>query len=138
MEGKISHSAGKRRCAIARTTIQPGKGVVKINGVNLEVFEPKAAREKIRVPLILASRNIDLKTIDVTSKSNGGGVIGTADAIASSIARALVEYSEDDSLLTTYVNYDRTLIAGDHRQKETRKPSQSSKGARHKRQKSYR
>ena len=93
---------------------------------------------KLRVPLILAKNHLDINTIDVTSKSNGGGVMGMADAIASSIARALVDYVEDDSLLSTYVNYDRTLIAGDHRQKETRKPSQSSKGARHKRQKSYR
>jgi len=64
--------------------------------------------------------------------------MGQSDAVASAIARALVEYSESDELLARYYQYERTLIAGDHRLTETHKPSQSSKGPRHRRQKSYR
>lgn len=137
MKSKNTHTSGKRKTAIARTTIKPGNGV-KINSVPLDLVTPKLAREKIRLPITIASRFVDTEKIQIVSKSNGGGNIGQADAIASSIARALIEYSGEDKLTEAYLSYDRTLIAGDHRQKETRKPSQSSKGARHKRQKSYR
>jgi small subunit ribosomal protein S9 len=64
--------------------------------------------------------------------------MGQADAIACSISRGLVDYTGKDELLETYTTYDRTLIAGDYRQTEAHKPSQSSKGPRHKTQKSYR
>jgi small subunit ribosomal protein S9 len=138
MTNKIVHESGKRKMAVARTTIKDGGGNVEVNSIPLDLFEPELAREKIKAPLTIASEYVDLNSIIISSKSHGGGIIGQADAIASSIARALVEYSDDDKLLEAYLNYDRTLIAGDHRQKETRKPGQSSKGARHKRQKSYR
>lgn len=138
MAKKSVNQAGKRKRAVARTTVRKGEGKVNVNGVPLDLVDPQVLREKVRVPISIAESFMDLGKISISTKSHGGGVVGQADAIASSIARALVDYSEDDKLLEAYVTYDRTLIAGDHRQKETRKPSQSSKGARHKRQKSYR
>jgi small subunit ribosomal protein S9 len=53
------------------------------------------------------------------------------------IARALVEYTGDDDLRRDFLEYDRNMLVEDPRRTETRKPSQSSKGARHKQQKSY-
>jgi len=88
--------------------------------------------------LMLASDYVDLNKINIDVNVKGGGAIGQADAIASSIARALVEWTGSDDLLSKYQEYDRTMIAGDHRLTEPHKPSQSSKGPRHKRQKSYR
>jgi small subunit ribosomal protein S9 len=138
MEKKIAHSPGKRKRSIARATITDGNGSIRINSVPLDVFEPLVAREKIRLPLMLASEYVDLKKIDIDANVLGGGVMGRADAIANAISRALVEWSSSDELLARYHQYDRTLIAGDHRLTEPHKPSQSSKGPRHRRQKSYR
>lgn len=136
--GKIVHSSGKRKMAIARSTVKEGKGNVRINSIPLEIFQSELARDKIRLALMLASDYVDLNKISIDVNVNGGGAIGQADAIASSIARALVEWTESDDLLSKYQEYDRTMIAGDHRLTEPHKPSQSSKGPRHKRQKSYR
>jgi len=138
MQEKVVHLSGKRKEAIARTTIKAGTGLIRVNSVLLDNLTSKIVVEKIRLPIIIASGFIDPIKIDVSSKVEGGGVMGQADAIASSIARGLVEYSGSDALLEAYIKYDRTLIAGDHRQTEVHKPSQSSKGPRHKRQKSYR
>lgn len=130
--------SGKRKEAIARATIRPGKGVFRINSMLFDNLEPKIAREKIRQVLILSDGLADLSKINIDIKVGGGGVMGQADAIACSLARGLLEYTKNDQLHEAYVKYDRTLIAGDHRQTEEHKPSQSSKGPRHKRQKSYR
>lgn len=138
MVGKHVHSAGKRKTAIARSTVKKGKGAVRINSVPLDVYQPETSRLKIKESLVLASGYLDLDKLDISVNVKGGGVLGQADAISSSIARSLIEYSENDDLLNMYLSHDRTLIAGDHRQTETHKPSQSSKGPRHKRQKSYR
>ena len=138
MQEKVVHLSGKRKEAIARTTIKAGTGLIRVNSVLLDNLTSRIVVEKIRLPIIIASGFIDPIKIDVSSEVEGGGVMGQADAIASSIARGLVEYSGSDALLEAYIKYDRTLIAGDHRQTEVHKPSQSSKGPRHKRQKSYR
>lgn len=136
--GTITHKSGKRKRAIARTTIKEGKGDIRINSVPLEIYGSEIARLKIQEAVMLASGYVDMDKINIKVNVRGGGVFGQADAIASSIARALVDWTDDDELLEGYVGYSRTLIAGDHRQTEMHKPGQSSKGPRHKRQKSYR
>jgi small subunit ribosomal protein S9 len=133
-----THYSGKRKEAVARATIKPGKGVLRVNSMLLDYYRSEPVRERIRLPLLLADGIVDSSKIDVSVVTSGGGVMGQADAIASSIARGLVGYSGSDELRDIYVKYDRTLIAGDHRETEVHKPSQSSKGPRHKRQKSYR
>ncbi|MBD3387570.1 MAG: 30S ribosomal protein S9 [Candidatus Altiarchaeales archaeon] len=138
MDRKISHSSGKRKEAVARATVRPGNGTFRVNTMLLDHLNPRFARERVRVPLLLADGILDLNKIDISVVTSGGGVMGQADAIACSIASALVEYSGSEELHDIYVKYDRTLIAGDHRETEVHKPSQSSKGPRHKRQKSYR
>ncbi len=135
---KVTHRSGKRKTAIARATIKEGKGKVKINSIPLENHQPELAKLKIQEALMIASDYVDLRKVDIAVNSHGGGIFGQAEAISSSIARGLVEFTESDNLLHTYTEHDRTLIAGDHRQTEPHKPSQSRKGPRHKRQKSYR
>ena len=135
---KIISTSGKRKEAIARAILREGTGTVRVNSAKLETYMPKHAREKISLPLHLAEGIVDLSKIDISINIQGGGTMGQADAIACSIARGLVEFTKNDDLYNAFVKYDRTLIAGDHRQTEVHKPGQSSKGPRHKRQKSYR
>lgn len=135
---KIVNSFGKRKTSVARATITDGKGIVRINSTLLNVFTPGAARMKIQETMMFASDYVDLNSINIKVVVNGGGTMGQSSAITCAIARGLVEWSGSDELLKTYQNYDRTLIAADSRQTEVHKPSQSSKGPRHRRQKSYR
>ena len=145
MESKTSgkktkpvHCSGKRKTAIARATLKKGSGIVRINSIPLNEYSPISARRKVEEALMVASDYVDLNNMDISVNVKGGGVMGQADAIASSLARGLVKYTSNDDLLERYTTYDRTLIAGDYRQTEAHKPSQSSKGPRHKTQKSYR
>jgi small subunit ribosomal protein S9 len=76
--------------------------------------------------------------LEIEVNVNGGGKQGQAEAIRMAIARGLVEWTGSDQLEKDFRDYDRNMIVEDPRRTETRKPSQSSKGARHKQQKSYR
>lgn len=138
MEKKVVNSSGKRKMSIARATIKDGKGRIRINFVPLDIYEPEISRSRIKESLIFASDYVDLSKLDIDVDVHGGGIMGQSVAVISAIARGLVDWTKNENLHATYLNYDRTMIAGDHRLTETHKPSQSSKGPRHKRQKSYR
>ncbi|MFC2163330.1 30S ribosomal protein S9 [Candidatus Altiarchaeota archaeon] len=135
---KIAHMSGKRKKSVARTTIKPGNGTIRINSVVLDEYSSNVARYKIKTVLLIVQDYVDLGKINISCEVYGGGVMGQADAVACSLARGFIEYTGDSDLQATFYKHDRTLIAGDHRLTETHKPSQSSKGPRHKRQKSYR
>jgi len=134
MSKEIVHVSGKRKSAIARATMRPGKGIVRVNGILLDVFEPKLARMKIREPLMLADEIASKVDVDIVVC--GGGVMSGADAARLAVARALVEFEGKAVLREKFLNYDRSLLVADVRYKETCKPNDSK--ARAKRQKSYR
>ncbi len=128
----VIQTQGKRKRAIARATLKPGKGKVTINGQYLDNLTPELLRLRIKEPLILA--DADAKKVDITVSVSGGGVNGQADASRLAIARALVQHNE--KLKKSFVEYDRLLLVADIRRKEACKPNDSK--ARAKRQKSYR
>lgn len=129
---KVVHKKGKRKRAVARATLKPGKGKVFVNGHDLEHYGNDMIRLRISEPLVLAPEVV--KNVDIHIVSNGGGVNGQADAIRLAIARVLIEH--DKQLEKVFADYDRLLLVADVRRKETRKPNDSK--ARAKRQKSYR
>ncbi len=133
---KIVQSTGKRKEAIARAILKEGKGRVRINNIPLPLYQPEMARFKIQESLILAGGIAD--GVDININVVGGGVMGQADAVRISIARGLVEWTQDMSLREVYMDYDKTMLKGDSRRTEPHKPNASSKGPRAKKQKSYR
>mgnify|MGYP003977168083 FL=1 len=132
-KSKDNQKSGKRKSAVARATLKKGSGIVKINNVPLDLYEPKMYMMRIKEPLLLAGDVAGLVDIDVTV--NGGGINGQADAARLSIARAFVEHSP--KLKTVFADYDRQLLVADVRRKEPRKPNTHG-SARSKKQKSYR
>ncbi len=62
--------------------------------------------------------------------------MGQAEAARTAIARGIVEWFNDDELQKLFQNYDRALLVNDTRRKEPKHPM--GRGARKKRQKSYR
>ena len=130
---KVIHTSGKRKRAIARATLREGKGVVRINSLLLDFYNPKIAMMKIKEPLMLAGDSVRGINIDVNVW--GGGIMSQAEAARLAIGRVLVLY--DKKLEKIFQDYDRHLLVADIRRKETHKPGRHGK-ARAKRQKSYR
>lgn len=131
---KTVHVSGKRKRALARATLRPGKGIVRINNILLDNFQPALARLKISEPLVLAEGIAGKYNISV--RTQGGGFMAQAEAARLAIARSLVEVTKSSTLKSTFLKYDRHLLVADTRRKEMCKPNDSK--ARAKRQKSYR
>lgn len=134
MAKKVVNTSGKRKTAVARATVVKGTGKVRINRMPLEIYEPRLARLKIEEPIFIAGKKAEKLDIAVTVA--GGGIYGQADAARTAIARGIIDYTEDGELKEQFLAYDRTLLVNDIRAKESKKPL--GRGARKKRQKSYR
>tara|TARA_B100000902_G_scaffold53835_1_gene60575 strand:- start:6306 stop:6749 length:444 start_codon:yes stop_codon:yes gene_type:complete len=139
---KISvESSGKRKTAIARASVKKGKGRVRVNGSPIEIMQPDMARMKAMEPLAIADAMGRLAKADINISVEGGGTMGQVDAIRTAIARGLVFWNdgaagEDDELRDEYLRFDRSLLVNDPRRKEPK--HQMGRGARKKKQKSYR
>jgi small subunit ribosomal protein S9 len=131
---KIINTSGKKKTATARATLKEGKGVVRINKVLLDIYEPRLSRLKIQEPVEIAGEMIKSVNIDVVV--SGGGTMGQTDAVRTAIAKGIVEWTGDTGLKEAFSEYDRNLLVSDHRQKEKKKFG--GPGARSKYQKSYR
>ncbi|RLF64366.1 MAG: 30S ribosomal protein S9 [Thermoplasmata archaeon] len=126
--------SGKRKSSIARAVAKKGKGVVRINSMNLNVYQSEFIRNIISEPVRMAEKHIN--KMDISVKVEGGGPMSQAEAARTAIAKAIVSYTNDEELKNMFMEYDRTLLVNDTRRKEPKK--QLGRGARKKRQKSYR
>ncbi|MCG2895415.1 MAG: 30S ribosomal protein S9 [Vulcanisaeta sp.] len=132
---RVVIAVGKKKTAIAKAVIRPGIGRVRVNGVPIEIWPIEMARIRMMEPLLLAGKSLVSKVdIDVTVR--GGGFMGQATVVRMAIARGLVEYFQNPELLRLYMTYDPSMIKGDPRRTEPKKPG--LKHARSKRQKAYR
>jgi small subunit ribosomal protein S9 len=85
-----SYATGKRKNAIARVWIKPGKGKITINGRDQEVyFARPVLRMMIAQPLELTNR---AGQFDVDVTVQGSGLSGQAGAIRHAISKALTYY----------------------------------------------
>lgn len=130
---KIIHNSGSRKAAVARATLKPGSGVVRVNSQLLSTMTENMFRKKIEEAIILAGDTAG--KVDIEVFVNGGGANGQAEAARLAIARCLADF--DKKLKPKFLEYDRALLVADVRRKETRKPNTHGH-ARSKRQKSYR
>ena len=127
-------TSGKRKTAVARATTKKGKGIFTINNSPVEIYPVPLLREKIMEPILLAGEKAN--GLDISVKVRGGGPTGQADASRTAIAKGIVKFLKDDNLEDVFRQYDRTMLVNDIRRKMPKKPA--GRGARAKRQKSYR
>jgi archaeal ribosomal protein S9P len=127
-------AVGKRKTAIARAIVEEGNGRVRINKILLQVVQNPFMKSKIAEPLILLGDRA--KEIQVDVRVKGGGEMGQAEAARNAIAKGLVDFFEDEELRKQMSDYDRALLVDDTRRREPK--HFGGRGARAKRQKSYR
>ena len=85
-----NYGTGRRKSAVARVYLKPGKGDIVVNGKPVdEFFSRETGRMIVRQPLELANH---LKTFDILVNVHGGGESGQAGAVRHGITRALIHY----------------------------------------------
>ena len=128
--------SGKRKTALAKATIRPGTGIIRINKRPLNMLS-MLRRFSIEEPLRIAQDTLKAPaSFDIDVNVKGGGMESQIEASRLAIARAITQFTKSTELKRTYLQYDRNLVVADIRQKEQYKPNDSK--ARAKRQKSYR
>ncbi len=130
---KPIHEVGTRKKATARATLTEGKGVVRINSQLLDNYSTQMYKDKIKEPLQIAGETAS--KVDIQVSVSGGGMSSQSNAIRIAVSKVLAEHNK--KLRQQFLDYDRTLLVPDVRQRESRKPNTHGK-ARSKRQKSYR
>ena len=84
------YGTGRRKSAVARVFLRPGKGDITVNGKPIDnFFSRETGRMVARQPLTLTNH---LVTFDITINVDGGGESGQAGAVRHGITRALIEY----------------------------------------------
>jgi small subunit ribosomal protein S9 len=88
-----SYATGKRKDAIARVWIKPGKGKITVNGRDSAVyFARPVLRMMINQPFGIVNR---AGQFDVVCSVSGGGLSGQAGAVRHGISKALTYYEPD-------------------------------------------
>jgi small subunit ribosomal protein S9 len=118
----VYYATGKRKSAIARTWLTPGKGTIVINDRPIEdFFKIGTARSIMTQPLALTNLT---DSFDIKIRVLGGGISGQAGAIRLGITRALMLYDPELRKVLKRAGY----VKRDPRVKERKKYGQ--KGAR--------
>ncbi|NLL62340.1 MAG: 30S ribosomal protein S9 [Candidatus Atribacteria bacterium] len=116
------YGTGRRKTAIAKVWLAPGKGNIIINNVpHQDYFKDQSDILTIEEPLKLIQK---MEDFDINVKVYGGGISGQSGAIKHGISRALVKY---DHTLRTVLKKEK-MLERDARMKERKKYGQ--KGAR--------
>ena len=88
-----AYATGKRKDAVARVWIKPGRGSITVNGKDENTyFARPVLRMILRQPLIAAGRD---GQFDVIVTVKGGGLSGQAGAVRHGISKALIAYEPE-------------------------------------------
>ena len=88
-----AYATGKRKNAVARVWIKPGKGTITVNTRAVEVFFARPVlRMLIQQPLVASNR---AGQYDVVCSVSGGGLSGQAGAVRHGLAKALTHFEPD-------------------------------------------
>ncbi|MBE0491230.1 MAG: 30S ribosomal protein S9 [Sulfurospirillum sp.] len=88
------YATGKRKTAIAKVWVAPGKGSIIVNGMDVEAWlgGHETIKKRVRQPLALTKQesNFDIKAVTM-----GGGYSAQADALRHGISKALASMDHD-------------------------------------------
>ena len=121
-EVKRYTGTGRRKSAVARVILTPGKGNIIVNGRDVNEYFPFAVLVMdIKQPLVLTNNE---EAFDITVNVKGGGFSGQAVAIRHGITRALLEVDKaNEGKEDSYRKILKSagFITRDPRQKERKK-----------------
>jgi small subunit ribosomal protein S9 len=132
---KVLQETGKRKTAVARATLKPGTGLVRINSIPIERIQPQIAQMKLK-EIFLIIKDPKLKDVNINVRVYGGGTNGQTDAARMAITRIINKYLGKKRVTKAIRIYDKSMLSGDKRRTEPKK--WGGPKARSRVQKSYR
>ena len=115
MSTTYNYGTGRRKSAVARVFMKPGKGLITVNDRPVdEFFSRETGRMVVRQPLELTG---NLTSFDIVVNIHGGGESGQAGAVRHGITRALIDF---DATLKPVLS-NAGLVTRDARKVERKK-----------------
>jgi len=112
----IFYGTGRRKNAVARVRIIPGKGNITINGLTIDEYLPtEVSKIIVKQPLVVTNNE---GKFDLIVKVIGGGFSGQAGAVRHGLSRALVKANIENKAALKAAGF----LTRDPRMKERKKP----------------
>ena len=115
MPKPLVQTTGRRKRAVARVRLRPGKGAITVNTRPIAQYFPTATHRMAAAEALRLTNTDEVYDVDATLV--GGGVTGQAGALRMGIARALVELDPE----TRPALKQAGLLTRDAREKESKK-----------------
>jgi small subunit ribosomal protein S9 len=123
-QANIIWGTGRRKTAVARVRLVPGKGAIHVNDLPYDqYFKTKDQRVSVEQPLVALEVR---EKFDVHARVHGGGPQGQADAVRHGLSRAL---SKNDEAVSPKLR-EAGFLTRDSRRKERKKYGQRGARAR--------
>ena len=115
-DSNVFYGTGRRKNAVARVRIIPGKGNITINGLTIDEYLPtEVSKIIVKQPLVVTGNE---GKYDLIVKVIGGGFSGQAGAIRHGLSRALVKANIENKAALKAAGF----LTRDPRMKERKKP----------------
>tara|TARA_R110002072_G_scaffold260722_7_gene419260 strand:+ start:1244 stop:1630 length:387 start_codon:yes stop_codon:yes gene_type:complete len=91
---EVIHKIGRRKTAVARVYLSPGKGTITVNKRTFDnYFSTDTLKYKVMQPLAMTN---NAENFDIKINVFGGGITGQAEAIRLALSRAMCEVDEEN------------------------------------------
>ncbi|MAL23909.1 MAG: 30S ribosomal protein S9 [Xanthomarina sp.] len=91
---EVIHKIGRRKTAVARVYVAPGKGNMTVNKKDMtDYFTTSTLQYKVNQPLVMTNND---GNFDITVNVYGGGITGQAEAIRLGLSRAMCELDPEN------------------------------------------
>ncbi|WP_339610216.1 30S ribosomal protein S9 [uncultured Planktosalinus sp.] len=91
---EVIHKIGRRKTAVARVYVAPGKGNITVNKREFDnYFSTDTLKYKVKQPLALTNNE---SNFDININVSGGGITGQAEAIRLALSRAMCELDAEN------------------------------------------
>ena len=91
---EVIHKIGRRKTAVSRIYLAPGKGSITVKKKDVNDYFPSATLQyKVNQPFALTDNE---GNFDVKVNVFGGGITGQAEAIRLALSRAMCELDEEN------------------------------------------
>ncbi|NOY70630.1 MAG: 30S ribosomal protein S9 [Deltaproteobacteria bacterium] len=124
LQDNVVYATGKRKMAVARTWLTPGKGEIIVNNKPVDqYFRLASARHLLLQPLVLTETT---DAYDIRVNVRGGGMLGQAGAVRHGITKALFFINPELRMVLKKAGF----VKRDPRTKERKKYGQRGARAR--------